>query len=161
MKTLVKEAISKRISFDFHGVINKKPELIKKLTDLSFMRDFEVYIVSGGPQNYIKKYLHHHKISYTKLWCIFDFYEQKDLVKFLPNGEFHIDDELWNRAKGDYCRKEKIDLHIDDSDVYGKYFVTPYAHFDVARNILSLPQKDVNLNLEASEIFRQIVEFLS
>lgn len=160
MKTLVKAVNSNKISFDFHGVINQRPQLIKSLATLALKHKCAVYIVSGGPCDYIKNYLQQQQIPYTKIWCIYDFYEKKDLVKFLPNGEFHIDDELWDKAKGDYCRRNKISLHIDDSTVYGKYFTTPYAHFDARHNIMHLPQQDISLDLDAATIFAQIAEFL-
>jgi len=33
-----------------------------------------------------------------------------------------MDDDIWNKTKAKYCEVMKLDLHIDDSDVYGKYF---------------------------------------
>ncbi len=38
-----------------------------------------------------------------------------------------MDLEVWNRSKGKYCKQNKIDLHIDDSDVYCNHFESPYA----------------------------------
>ena len=82
------------------------------------------------------------------------------MVQFLPNGGFYIDDYLWNKAKGDYCRNENVGLHIDDSAIYGKYFTTPYAHFNAQENVLQLPQQTISLNLSADKIFHHITEFM-
>ena len=37
--------------------------------------------------------------------------------------------DVWNKAKARYCKKHKIDLHIDDSAKYGEHFSTPFALF--------------------------------
>ena len=33
-----------------------------------------------------------------------------------------MDDDIWNQTKAKYCEKHNIDLHIDDSPIYGQYF---------------------------------------
>lgn len=120
----------KKISVDFHGVISAEPEFFGKLMRVWQKQEIKLYVVSGGPREYIEQYLTKYKIPYDELWCIFDYFNAREKVAVAADGSFHIDDEMWNRAKGDYCSREKIGLHIDDSAIYGKYFTTPYVRFD-------------------------------
>ena len=120
----------KKISFDFHGVINTAPEFFAAVLRTLRRHKVRVYVVSGGPREYIEQYLAIHKIPYDALWCIFDYFNAREKVEVAADGSFHIDDALWDAAKGEYCAREKIGLHIDDSEIYGKYFTTPYVRFD-------------------------------
>lgn len=47
-------------------------------------------------------------------------------VKFTSPDNPWFDGIKWDKAKGEYCKRQDIMLHIDDSEVYGKYFETPY-----------------------------------
>ena len=38
-----------------------------------------------------------------------------------------LDGDLWNRTKGEYCEREGISLHFDDTIAYVEYFTTPFA----------------------------------
>lgn len=50
-------------------------------------------------------------------------------INYDKNGDPWIDPELWDKTKAEYCQREKITLHIDDSPVYGKHFKTPFGLF--------------------------------
>jgi len=127
MKTLVTTATNGKIGVDFHGVINTDPSFFQQLICEFLSRGHEVHIISGGPEEYIKNYLSEHKIAYSQIWCIYNYYDNKGKITVYDDGSFYMDDELWNKAKADYCRRNNICLHIDDSAVYGKYFTTPYC----------------------------------
>lgn len=120
-------ATNGKIGIDFHGVINTDPNFFQRLICSFLARALEVHIISGGPEEYIKNYLCEHKIPYSQIWCIYDYYDHKGRITVYDDGSFYMDDELWNKAKADYCRQNNICLHIDDSTVYGKYFTTPYC----------------------------------
>ena len=120
----------KKISFDFHGVINTAPDFFAALLKDLRRRQLQIYVVSGGPREYIEQYLAKYEIPYDVLWCVFDYFNAREKVEVADDGSFHIDDALWNAAKGTYCASENIGLHIDDSKIYGKYFTTPYMRFD-------------------------------
>ena len=137
----------KRISVDFHGVITKEPEFFRNLIQLWRRAGWEIYIVSGGPREYIERFLDEHNIVYDKLWCIFDYFNAQNKVEIAADGSFHVDDELWNVAKAEFCACQQIGLHIDDSKVYGKYFTTPYVrydninrHFEIGKAVLEVEQ---------------------
>ena len=122
--------VCKKIGIDFHGVFNSNTQFFKDFCAYAAEHGFEIHIISGGPKETIEKFLTLHKIQYTAVWCIFDYFDAKSEVEFLPDGSFHVDDEKWDSAKAEYCRRNDICVQIDDSLVYGKYFTTPYCLYD-------------------------------
>lgn len=123
-----------KIGVDFHGVINTRPDFFLEFCREALKIGFEVYIISGGPRETILAYLNQYRIPYTKLWCIYDYYEQRHQVEFYDDGSFHVADELWNKAKAEYCKEQNICVHIDDSAIYGREFATPYCRYDEQAN---------------------------
>mgnify|MGYP002673082630 CR=1 FL=1 len=146
-KTLaIQQADTKpKIGVDFHGVINTKPDFFREFCREALKIGLEVYIISGGPRETILAYLNQYQIPYTKLWCIFDYYEQRHQVEFYDDGSFRIDDELWNKAKAEYCKEHNICIHIDDSVIYGREFATPYCRYDEKANSCVLNGKQIYL----------------
>lgn len=153
-KTLaIQQADTKpKIGVDFHGVINTKPDFFREFCREALKIGLEVYIISGGPRETILAYLNQYQIPYTKLWCIFDYYEQRHQVEFYDDGSFRIDDELWNKAKAEYCKEQNICIHIDDSAIYGREFVTPYCRYDEKANICVLNGKQIYLSNPAQAL---------
>ena len=146
-KTLaIQQADTKtKIGVDFHGVINTKPDFFREFCRAALKFGMEVYIISGGPRETILAYLNQYQIPYTKLWCIFDYYEQRHQVEFYDDGSFHVDNELWNKAKAEYCKEQNICIHIDDSAIYGREFATPYCRYDEKANSCVLNGKQIYL----------------
>lgn len=123
-----------KIGVDFHGVINTRPDFFREFCREALKIGLEVYIISGGPRETILAYLNQYRIPYTKLWCIYDYYEQRHQVEFYDDGSFYVADELWNKAKAEYCKEQNICVHIDDSAIYGREFATPYCRYDEQAN---------------------------
>ena len=123
-----------KIGVDFHGVINTRTDFFREFCREALKIGLEVYIISGGPRETILAYLNQYRIPYTKLWCIYDYYEQRHQVEFYDDGSFHVADELWNKAKAEYCKEQNICVHIDDSAIYGREFATPYCRYDEQAN---------------------------
>jgi len=120
-----------KIGIDFHGVITADPELFKTFCQTIRKQGIKVYIISGGPFADVKSCLTKHGIEYDVIWAIYDYYEQKGTVKRFSDGTFQVPTKLWNQAKAEYCQKEGITFHIDDSPIYGRYFTTPYCRYDI------------------------------
>ncbi len=119
-----------RIGLDYHGVINSDMPYFKCFCQQAIARGHKIHILSGGPEEKILNKLNEEGFEFTKVFAIFDYYNEKGLACRLPNGEFYVNDQLWNETKAHYCRQHKIDIQIDDSPVYGKYFTTPYCLYD-------------------------------
>lgn len=137
--------IKPKIGIDFHGVINTNPEFFRKFCQTALKQGIEVYIISGGPRETILAYLNQYQIPYSNLWCIYDYYEQRHQVEFYDDGSFHVEDELWNKAKAEYCKRQNICVHIDDSAIYGREFATPYCRYDEKTNSCVLNGQQISL----------------
>lgn len=124
-----------RISLDYHGVITKDPDFFQHVSENVVVSGGELHVVTGRRvTDEFKKQLEDYGISYTHLFSISDFHHQLGTpMTGYEDGQPKIDIDIWNATKADYCAKHRIDLHIDDSDVYGKYFTTPYLHFTSAK----------------------------
>lgn len=123
--------MAEKIGIDFHGVISAAPVLFAEFCREIRRRGIKVYIITGGPKKDIIRYLERCQVEYDEVWAILDFYEQQGKARFFDDGSFMVDTELWDKAKAEYCAAEGIRFHIDDSGIYGRYFVTPYCRYDI------------------------------
>jgi hypothetical protein len=113
--------------FDFHGVLDKY-KVFRKLTNLLVTAGHGVHIITGEENTPgFREKLDDLCISRTNIFSITSYHKKKGTsIRYDKNGEPWIDRDLWNKTKADYCRRNKINLHIDDSAVYGEYFTTPF-----------------------------------
>lgn len=120
-----------KVGIDIHGTIDTNPEYFSRYTKMLKRQDVEVHITTGkkisvGMIEQLRKW----EIEYDYLFSITDYHGILGTdITWDEDGNPWIDEYLWNKTKGDYCRREKIDLHIDDSTIYGEYFTTPYFQF--------------------------------
>ena len=116
-----------KIGIDVHGVITKNPELWADITMGLVFSGHEVHILTGVEEGEeLVTELANHAITYTHLFSITTYHKSigthivyKDEAKRHPQ----IAPPKWDRTKADYCEREGVTLHIDDSTEYGKYFV--------------------------------------
>jgi len=114
-----------KIGLDFHGCIDRSPETFSVLSKILVDSGNEVHIITGSRINddFKNRLVNEYKVSYTHLFSIADYHESLGTqVKNDVNGNPYMESYLWDRTKADYCERENIDLHIDDSDTYGKHF---------------------------------------
>lgn len=119
-----------KIGLDFHGVINNRPEYFARFSRAAARKGYEIHVITGGPRDLVEKKLNAWGIYYTEIFAILDYYDAHGEVKYFENGEYKIPDKLWDTAKAEYCAVNGINVHIDDSSVYVKWFTTPYCHYD-------------------------------
>lgn len=150
---------SKRVGVDFHGVINHDPVFFREFCSTVINEGDELFVISGGPREYITKYLAEKNIPYTHLWCILDKCIQDKTVKFYADGSFFVDHSIWNEAKGKYCRKNKIGLHIDDSDIYGLSFMTPFCLYKSDTKEFVLNKSCISSTEGAQNVYRKLIEY--
>ena len=121
-----------KISLDIHGVIDSDPDFFSFLSKSIVGAGGEVHIVTGGTIDKAKEEVEKYNISYTHLFSIVEHHRNIGT----PTGEKHpkygfpmISDEEWDKTKGDYCRDNEIDMHIDDTLVYNDNFNTPFCRY--------------------------------
>jgi hypothetical protein len=106
-----------KIGIDFHGVLNKYYSFIK-----SFIRNHEIQIITGSMHKSIKDELNQY-YYFNKFFSVSDYLiSQNAKVTFKDENNPYFDLNLWNRQKGEYCKREGIDIHFDDSIEYAEYF---------------------------------------
>ena len=118
-----------KVGLDVHGIASNDPEFFSALSKLIIDAGWELHVISGRSlKKGLEEELEQYKISYTHIFSIVDYHEKQGTsIRYDENGGPWIDNEAWNRTKGDYCEREQIDFHLDDSDIYGKYFSTSFA----------------------------------
>ncbi len=150
-----------KIGLDFHGVITKHPEYFSEFCRCALSRGYEIHIITGGPQKVVEEYLRKHQILYTVIFAILDFYDAKGDVDFFDNGEFKVPDQLWNSAKAEYCITKGINMHIDDSTQYAKWFTTPFCHYDAqTRKCLTSENIEIDFSQAADVALNQIADIV-
>jgi len=120
--------------FDVHGVLDAKPDVIIALMRALKRAGHEVHIITGSKNgkriiNYLKKYGVFAGIHYTHFFSISSHLISKGVKVRYIKGKPWFNEDIWNKTKGEYCKRNNIALMIDDSDVYGESFKTPYARF--------------------------------
>ena len=138
---------TKKIGLDFHGVITANPKLFSHLTNIGKTLEHEIHIITGRRiTEEFKEQLKWFNIYYTHLFSISDYHHKIGTpMTGYDIGQPKIEDEIWNRTKGDYSRENDLDLHVDDSQEYGKYFTTPYLLY--VQNDKEVVFKVFNLNI--------------
>ena len=84
------------------------PDILQALQDANDVLESRKKLDANEAELQIVKLVNQYQIPYTKLWCIFDYYEQRHQVEFYDDGSFHVDDELWNKAKAEYCKEQNL-----------------------------------------------------
>jgi hypothetical protein len=127
-----------KLGLDIHGVIDKRPDMFSKLSKVAKERGHEVHVLTGSKiTDSIHNELKGYGIQYDNLFSILDHHSEQTETDMWQDSRnnWWIDDDIWNQTKGIYCRNQGIDLHIDDTKIYGKYFDTPFTHFTVDGHI--------------------------
>jgi len=135
-----------KLGLDYHGVISANPVVFSNLSNILIESGQEVHIITGRRITInFKKTLWdlgiHPKVL---LWSISDHHwELKTPMTGYLEDQPVIHSDIWNATKGQYCFEKKINLHLDDSEVYGHYFKTPYLTYykDDERTILRYLKK--------------------
>ncbi len=125
-----------KIGLDIHGVCDTSPEFFKVLTKLFVDAGHEVHILTGRrvSDGAIKE-IEDLNISYTHFFSIADYHESSGTkMSNDNNGNPWMDDETWDRTKGDYCKRNNIDFCLDDTERYGRYFETPFAFIKIKKD---------------------------
>jgi len=119
-----------KIGIDFHGVITDDSDFwLERLKEWdSFGHD--IHLMTGARwQTFIDECCTlGYKVPYTTFFSISDFIlkHYPDKVNIDNPDHPHIEDKkLWDRAKAEYARYHNLDLVIEDTESYIKYFTTP------------------------------------
>ena len=144
-----------KIGIDFHGVISSFPDAFKEFCHEIRKHKIKVYIISGGPEKDIIRYLHQHHIEYDNVWGILDHCETKGQVSYFPFG--------WGSriciGQNFALLEAKIMLSLllqnFSFQLSPAYFITPYCKYDINNGICELNKElqiDFNNPIKAASI---------
>ncbi len=151
-----------KIGLDFHGVINKRPKFFAEFTNLALQRGYEIHIITGGPLTVVKEMLDKWRVRYSYIFAILDFYGTVSNVTYFENGEVKVPPQLWDTAKAEYCMLNGINMHIDDSSEYVRWFSTPYCHYDEKkRECLTENSRTIDFNKSPALALDEIEQIVS
>ena len=151
-----------KIGIDYHGVINANPDFFKDFCKQALNQKLEIFVISGGSRKDVETYLKEHDILYSDIFSLLDYFKEKNMVTFYEDGSFFVPNDLWNRAKANYCFKNNIAVHIDDSLIYGAYFNTPFCLYSLAHEHCTFIKKNIAINFEqpAKKVLEDILSAL-
>ena len=147
-----------KIGIDYHGVITANPDFFRKFNKYAIENNCLIYIISGGHKKDIEAYLNKHTIAYSVIWSTLDYYDDLQKVEYFDDGTFKVDDTLWDKAKAWYCVQNDIDIHIDDSVVYGKYFTTPFCLYNILEKKCLINDEYISFNQTPEHVLNNILK---
>ena len=123
-----------KIGLDIHGVINSDPKKFISLALSLKDKGYVVYIITGAT---ISEDLVNELLGYNdgeKFWdnlvSIQDtLLERGYSYTFDKFNRPVFDDLLWDSFKGKYCDEHNINIMIDDTESYRKYFNPKKTYF--------------------------------
>lgn len=122
------------IGIDIHGVIDSLPGFFAFLTDAFIKNGGDVHVITGGTfDDDLKNKLKELNIKYTHTFSVYDYLIESKSPTFgeivFPDGTIQkkFNDLAWDSAKAEYCKRNNISLHLDDTLIYNEHFTTPFA----------------------------------
>lgn len=147
-------SLKKKIGIDIHGVININP-IFSELTGYLKSIGYEIHIITGPRLNYpyrtniesfdrVEDELDKYGITYDKLFSVLDYNVEHGSNVWKNDRGWWTDTESWNKTKGKYCEENDILFHIDDTEIYGDYFNTPFGFLDNENKCIECHNIDEN-----------------
>jgi len=121
-----------KFGLDFHGVIDKNPKLYSALSKALVAAGHEVHIITGSHRSpeLLTKIKEEFGVEFTHFFSIADYHKSiGTAMRYDDKGTPWMKEETWNNTKHEYCYREHIDLHFDDSERYLNMFQTPCVHY--------------------------------
>lgn len=121
------------IAFDFHGVIEKYPDIMKPFMQ-SIRHIMWVIVLSGPPEEQIKKELNDagytQGVHYDLIISVVDWIKSQGIEMNLnKNGSWYCDDDIWWASKAKICKEKNISILIDDKLEYKEHIKDEFPLF--------------------------------
>lgn len=136
-------------SFDYHGVIDSLPEVFSFLSRSIMKNGGNVHIITGSSWNKeLENNLKSMGIEYSHKFSVYDHLLKtaKTVGEIVfPDGTVQkkFEDGAWDHVKGEYCKKNNIVFHVDDTLIYNDFFETPFCRLWSHNNKPKSSHKDV------------------
>ena len=112
----------KKVGLDIHGVIDTYPDLFSYISERLIRCKWEVHIITGQEKEKALPQVLEAKVSYTHFYSIVDYHREQGTHMWQDEkGTWWMGPDYWLSSKGDYCKREEIDVHFDDSVEYAQF----------------------------------------
>jgi hypothetical protein len=113
-----------KIGIDIHGVIDSDPEFFSQLSKMIVNSGGQIHVITGQKDTpELREKMQQLGISFTHFFSITTHHETIGTkIWYDEKNRPWMDAEIWNRTKAEYCQRNGITMHIDDSPIYGQYF---------------------------------------
>ena len=143
-----------KLGLDIHGVIDSNPESFSFMSQSVITGGGEVHIITGGSwTSELEEQLKGYGIKWTSCFSVYDYLLDSGIdsignIQF-PDGTIQkkFDYHLWDTIKAGYCKSNNIDLHIDDTEVYSKYFTTPFLLYKSSEDFEKISHIDIRKHM--------------
>lgn len=143
-----------KLGLDIHGVIDSNPESFAFMSQSVITNNGEVHIITGGSwTSELEEQLKGYDIKWTSHFSVYDYLLDSGIdsigtIQF-PDGTIQkkFDYHLWDTIKAGYCKSNNIDLHIDDTEVYSKYFTTPFLLYKSSEDFEKISHIDIRKHM--------------
>ena len=143
-----------KLGLDIHGVIDSNPESFAFMSQSVITNNGEVHIITGGSwTSELEEQLKVYGIKWTSHFSVYDYLVDSGIdsigtIQF-PDGTIQkkFDYHLWDTIKAGYCKSNSIDLHIDDTEVYSKYFTTPFLLYKSSEDFEKISHIDIRKHM--------------
>jgi len=143
-----------KLGLDIHGVIDSNPESFAFMSQSVIAGGGEVHIITGGSwTSELEEQLREYGIKWTSHFSVYDYLLDSGIdsigtIQF-PDGTIQkkFDYQLWDTIKAGYCKSKNIDLHIDDTEVYSKYFTTPFLLYKSYEDFEKISHIDIRKHM--------------
>ena len=121
------------IGLDIHKTIDAYPSLFKFLTKTWIHTGYSVHIMTGESGVTAIPQINELSIQRTHFFSIIDYHRETNDVNVRQdnNGNIWMDEHTWNITKGEYARRNCIDVMFDDSEIYGQYFPSTCTYIQI------------------------------
>jgi len=113
------------VGLDVHGVIDAYPNLFKEATRRWERAGHEIHILTGRETDLVTVKLQRFEITYHHIFSIVD-YNLGIGTKMWNNDSrgsgWWMEDDLWIKSKGIYCKQVHLDVHFDNEASYIEWF---------------------------------------
>lgn len=155
LKSIYKPTYKMKIGLDIHHCIDYDTVFFSELSRTLIANGHEVHITTGSMiTDKLKEELVSYGMKWTNLWSISDYYKSKPGIEmwYDEKGRPWVDDELWDMAKGDYAKLNNLDLTLDDTERYKKYFSTSVAICNIVNKSKKTKEEKAVMPLKPSLI---------
>jgi hypothetical protein len=126
-----------RIGLDFHGVIDRFPDEISILTKRWINLGHQIYIVTGESEITATVKVEALHVPYTHFFSIVDYHKGIGTPMELRDSGWWMDQETWDRTKGDYATVAGLHFHFEDTLKYAPWFPSSCTFVHVGSNFVS------------------------